>query len=433
MIITLLIFIGTLLALVGLHEGGHYLAAKATGVYVKEFAIGFGPRLLGIRGRETVYSIRAIPFGGYVRMAGEDRAESDPEIPPERILCNRPPSVRALISLAGPLVNLVAALVIIVIAMWATSQPILQVAGTLPGSPAAAALMPGDRILSIDGQTVYTLEQITSAIQASRGGEISFDLTRGGARLHVDVTPRYEPEDRAYKVGAYFLPLAYTNEVKSLSAGAPLAAGRLRPGDRILSVDGAPTETGVDVVVALEERLPALALTVTVRRNGQVLDLAVPTAERTVTELLDGVEFADMGSAGRQPGFVDGILLGADRFAGYIRMMGDVVRGLFGGRIAPSEAFQGPIGVARILGEGAGMGPSVFFQLLAFLSLNFGLLNLIPFPALDGSRVAFALYEAIRGRPIPPEREGMIHAIGFFILIGLMVLITYKDIARLFQ
>jgi len=431
--IPLLIFLGTLLALVGLHEGGHYFAAKATGVYVKEFAIGFGPRLLAFRGRETVYSIRAIPFGGYVRMAGEDRTEADPEIPSERILYNRPPSVRAVISLAGPIVNLLAALLIIIIAMWATSQPILQVAGTVAGSPAAAVLRPGDRILSIGDQTIYTLEQITAAIQRSRGDAIPFDLIRDGEALRIAIAPRYEPADGTYKVGAYFLPLAYTNEILSLPAGSPLAGGRLRPGDRIVAVEGAPTETGVDVFVAVEERLPAPVLSITVQRNGQTLDLAVPAAEKTAGEFLDGVAFADMGSAGRRPGIVDGIVLGADRFADYIRMMGDVVRGLFGGRIAASEAFQGPIGVARLLGEGAEMGSSVFFQLLAFLSLNFGLLNLIPFPALDGSRAAFALYESIRGRPIPPEREGLIHAIGFFILMAVMILITYKDIASLFR
>jgi len=106
---------------------------------------------------------------------------------------------------------------------------------------------------------------------------------------------------------------------------------------------------------------------------------------------------------------------------------------VFVGQVDAGEVFQGPVGVARILGEGIRVSASFFFQLLAFLSLNFGLINLVPFPALDGSRVAFALYEWIRGKPIPPQREGIIHAIGFLILISLMILITYRDIVRLFR
>ena len=106
---------------------------------------------------------------------------------------------------------------------------------------------------------------------------------------------------------------------------------------------------------------------------------------------------------------------------------------LASGTVAPGEALQGPVGVARTLGEGFRLGPGIFFQLVAFLSLNFGLLNLVPFPGLDGSHVGFALYEWVRGKPISPERQGLIHAIGFAILFAVMILITYKDIARLFQ
>ena len=106
---------------------------------------------------------------------------------------------------------------------------------------------------------------------------------------------------------------------------------------------------------------------------------------------------------------------------------------LFRSQIAPSETVAGPIGIARMLTDWAKQGAGVFLQLFAYLSLSLGLLNLVPFPALDGSRAAFALYEAIRRKPIPPKREGMIHAIGFLVLIALMLLVTYQDILKLFR
>jgi len=135
----------------------------------------------------------------------------------------------------------------------------------------------------------------------------------------------------------------------------------------------------------------------------------------------------------RRPGPLAGLRLAAEQFAGNVGLLATWARQLISGEVAAEEAIAGPVGIAQLLGEGARMGGTVFFGLLAFLSINFGLLNLIPFPALDGSRVAFALYEWARGRPIPPEREGMIHAIGFLILLGVMILVTYQDIVKLFR
>ena len=145
------------------------------------------------------------------------------------------------------------------------------------------------------------------------------------------------------------------------------------------------------------------------------------------------MQFGELGVAQMRPGLFAGLRLAAEQFADNVRLLGLWARQLISGEIPAGEAIAGPVGLAQLLGQGARMGAVVFFSLLAFLSINFGLLNLIPFPALDGSRVAFALYEWIRGKPIPPEREGIIHGIGFLILLGLMLLVTYQDIAKLFR
>jgi len=433
MIVTLLIFIGSIVALVGLHEGGHFFAAKLSGVLVKEFAIGFGPRLLSHQGKETRYSLRAIPFGGYVRMAGEDRREADGTIPEDRILYNRPPYVRALISVAGPLANLVGAFVIGLLVLWTLGTPMLQVADVVPGSPAAASLLPGDCVVSIDDTPAFYREDITEAIQRAGGAPVCIDLRRNGERVHVDITPTYEEDEARYVVGAYFLTNTLTNELVGLAPAAPLRLAGLRAGDRIVAIGTAPVDTAIDLTVYFEDPDAPAEGTLTVERGGETLELSLAAVEATAAELFEGATFGDLGVVYRRPGPAAGLRLAAEQFAGNVGLLATWARQLVTGQVTAEEALAGPGGLAQLLGQGARMGASVFFGLLAFLSINFGLLNLIPFPALDGSRVAFALYEWVRGKPIAPEREGLIHAIGFLILLAAMVLVTYQDILKLFR
>lgn len=431
--ITFLVFAASIMVLVGIHEGGHFFVARAFGVYIHEFAIGFGPKLFVIQGKETRYSLRLIPFGGYVKMAGEDRLEDDETIPHDRVLYSKPPYARALISLAGPAANLLLAFLITLIVLWATPFPILQVSERVSGSPAEQVLEFGDRILDIDGQRIFALEQITSAVNASDGDAITILVERAGTQLEVTITPEYVEEEARYVIGAYFYYAAFTNETLSIEPDSILAASGLQAGDRIVAVNGSPTDTYIASQLAAEEALPSDEIILTLQRNGATVDIAVPTAGLTIYDLFAGAQFTDLGVVYRHAGIGEGIVLASGQFVGYIRALGDVIHGLFTRQIAAGEVFQGPVGVAKILGEGIRVSGAYFFTLLAFLSLNFGLINLVPFPALDGSRAVFALYEWVRGKPIPPQREGIIHAIGFLILISLMILITYRDIAKLFQ
>ena len=431
--ITLLIFVGSIIALVGLHEAGHFFAAKLSGVLVKEFAIGFGPRLLSIRGTETQYSIRAIPFGGYVRMAGEDRRETDEAISEDRILYNKPPYVRAAISLAGPLANLISAFLVGLLVLWAFGVPMLQVADVIPDSPAAEALLPGDRVLSMDGTQIFNRGNVTAVIQRSGGSPIEIELERDNQPIRLTVTPRYEQDEQRYIIGAYFLTNTFTNELTKLAPAAPLRLAGVRTGDRVVAIDGSQVDTAIDLLAHFEDPDAPLDGTLTVQRGDQTFELPLSVTQVTAGQLLEGAVFGDLGVVRRRPGPILGLRLGAEEFAGNVGLLATWTRQLISGEVAAGEAVAGPVGLAQLLGQGARMGAVVFFSLLGFLSLNFGLLNLIPFPALDGSRVAFALYEWVRGKPIAPEREGLIHAIGFAILLGVMILVTYQDIVKLFR
>ncbi len=431
---TVLIFIASILVLVGVHEAGHFLAARAFGVYVREFAIGIGPVLVSTKRKSTKYSLRLIPIGGYVLMAGEDRREAGDEIPADQILYNKPPYVRAIISLSGALCNIALALVATLAVVWASNLPILQVADVIPASPAAAVLKPGDRIVAVGGETIYTTDQITKAIRRAGASPIDILVVRNGAPQHVTAVPRYSEEDSRYEIGVYFGPSAPTNEIVKLESTSPLYTADVKEGDRIVGVNGQPIETGTGLIVALEAAFKSSdAVTLEIARGGERLSLSLPRQDRTADAVVDGATFANLGVDYHRPGFANGFALGIRQFASYVTLLGQSIRGIIGGTIAARDAIQGPIGIAKVVRQGLDLGFLVFLQILAFLNLNLGLINLIPFPALDGSRVAFALYEWARGKPIPPEKEGIIHAVGFVILIGLMILITYQDIVRLFQ
>jgi len=226
--ITFLVFAASIMVLVGIHEGGHFFVARAFGVYIHEFAIGFGPKLFGIRGKETLYSLRLIPFGGYVKMAGEDRLEDDETIPHDRVLYSKPPYARALISLAGPAANLLLAFLITLIVLWSVPFPILQVSERVPGSPAEQVLHFGDRILEINDRAILTLAQITSAVNASGGDAISILVERDGAQRDVSVVPEYVEDEDRFVIGAYFYMAAYTDEILSVEAESPFAHQQAR-------------------------------------------------------------------------------------------------------------------------------------------------------------------------------------------------------------
>ena len=292
--ITFLLLVGTLLVLVGVHEGGHFLVAKLTGVYVKEFAIGFGPKLASLRIGETLYSIRAIPFGGYVRMAGEDREETDPEIPISRLFYNRPPFVRILISLAGPAANLLMTFLVLVFALWMFGVPLVQVAALIPGKPAEVMLLPGDRIISIAGIPTYTIEDLDRAVQGCEGAPIEVLVERDGNRRGFVMTPEFEEEEGRYLIGIYPGPITFTNTLTVLDVSSALLISGLRAGDTIVSVGGAPTGTGIDLLLRMNEHLPADSVEVSILRMGVEETRSIQTGGLDLDQVFAGITFADL-------------------------------------------------------------------------------------------------------------------------------------------
>ncbi len=329
--------------LIFVHELGHFLVAKRVGVLVTEFAIGFGPRVAAIRRGETVYALRLLPLGGFVRLAGMYPPRDASEVPPPgRGFNDKTVAQRMAIASAGPAMNvaLAAALLALILAVLGVRLPVPVVDAVEPGRPAAeAGLRPGDAIVAIDGQPVRSWLDVQRAIAASPGRPLTLTLRREGREVTVAATPE-EVEGRG------FLGVRPRVELRRL----PLWAAALEG----------------------------------VRWTGHIVKLTV-----------EGLAAAVRGEGG------------AD--------------------------ILGPVGIGQQIGEASRQGWTTLLFLAAVLSVNLGLLNLLPFPALDGSRLVFLLVEAVRGRPVDPERENWIHAVGFALLMLLLLVVTYRDLLRLQQ
>lgn len=345
-LITLVAFLLTIGFIVLIHEGGHFLAAKLTGMWIHELAIGIGPALVRFRIKETQYSLRLFPIGGYVRVAGDETSgDEDAQVPKERLFPNRPPLFRMTMVSAGPLMNVIAAVVIMVSVVGLIGVPYLEVSDLIGGSPSEGILKPGDRILRVGERPIYFARQLQAAVQQRGEAEepVRIEVRRGDQILNFSLQPVLE--EGRYIIGVYFTASEATQRVPF------------------------PTNLGIGLL------------------------------------------------------WVKNVIV-----AYYLGL-----KGIFTGEIPAGEALTGPVGIASIVGQFVAQGLLPFLTLVAFLNLVIGFLNLIPFPGLDGSRLGFISYELIRGRPIPPEREGLIHYIGYIILLGLMVLITYNDILRLIR
>jgi len=319
--------------------------AKLTGIRVEEFGLGYPPRLLTIARRgDTEYTINAIPFGGFVRMLGEE----DPSHPDS--FAAKSKLTRAGALLAGPLMNIVLAFILFIgVGLIGFDIPIGSVAiiGVAPGSPAAeAGLQEGDTILIIDGLTVRNTYELSRYTRERLGEEVTLSVKRGEETLPVRLTPRQEP---------------------------PANEGAM----------GVIIQT-VDIVGADKLRYS--------------LWETIPMAGRMIVDVIAAI------------------------FSG--------LAGMIQGVIDPDIA--GPIGIAAATGEVAKSGLIALTQFTAFLSIQLAIFNLLPFPGLDGGRLAFIALEALRGgKRMAPEKEGLIHLVGLAILIGLMLIVSYQDVARL--
>jgi regulator of sigma E protease len=434
--------------LILIHELGHFIVARLTGVGVERFSIGFGPVLFRWRGKETEYCLSLIPMGGYVKMVGEENplegggsAASDPT----RAFATKPLWARFLIVFAGPGMNFVLAAVIFAAVFATVGRPVWSavVGRVSEGGPAApAGLRSGDRVVRVNRTTVATWEDLERAIASSDGRPLSVVIVRDGVEKTLSVSPRRlavpdpvfkEPKD-VWDIGA---GPKLSPQIAAVTQGSPAEAAGLKPGDVVISVAGDPAFAVEDVQRAIEKR-PGRTFDLVVERDGRPLTLSA-TARRDLSRTPGGVEVA-VGRIGvviatkierTEPyGPVDAAWQGGARTWDLTVL---TVKGLWKilSRQIEASNIGGPIQIASEAGRQAKEGLGSLALFTAIISVNLAVLNLLPVPMLDGGHLLFFLIEAVLGRPLSLKKREAAQQLGFVLLMLLMVYALYNDLVRI--
>jgi regulator of sigma E protease len=447
-------FIIALGVLIFIHELGHFLVAKGTGVGVERFSLGFGPRLWAFRRGETEYCLSLVPLGGYVKMVGEE-AHGEEAIHPEtatspavradlsKSFALKSLWVRALIVFAGPAMNMVLAAIIFTGIFAIVGIPVYPptVGRVLPDSPAAGAgLQPGDRVVVLDGRPVRHWGQLDDAVSRAEGRPLALTIERGGQRREVRVTPRRLPSKTPFGeatevwslgVGPYLAPVV--GEVK---AGMPAAEAGLRPRDRIVGLDGQPIRTWDEMAEIISKR-PGEPMRLTVERDGQTLEIAVtPQAVTEKDPLGNEVKVARIGIGQSSPQTYERLGLGEALARGVQRTWDVTVLTLVSfwkllTGVIPASNIGGPLQIGMAAGQAAQEGLVPYAFLVAVISINLAILNLLPVPMLDGGHLLFFAIEGIMGRALSVRKREIAQQIGLALLLLLMVFAIGNDILRL--
>ncbi len=346
-----LLIVPILAVLVTVHEFGHFLAARIFGVAVEEFGIGLPPRIIGRKWKGTLWSLNAIPLGGFARMKDENTSGEASDS-----FQTKPAYARAIILIAGIVFNFIFAAILFAIIFSVYGAPsdkeTVSIGDVVAGTPAqAAGWQTGDQFVRIGGQPITTQQDLSDAIKADAGRPVQVELRRGGQIVTTTIVPR-------------------------------------RP-------DQTPTGQG------------STGITVSAQ--------SVAVREPIWRAIPDGFRETGRGIGATYSGLVH------------------LVRGQQPGGVSN---LTGPVGIAQVVGEVVQQATIpvwvVLFNLTAFISINLGILNLLPIPALDGGRLLFVVIEWVRrGKRVPPEREGMVHLIGMAVLLTIFVLVAFLDIQRI--
>jgi regulator of sigma E protease len=409
-----------------IHEMGHLLVAKAFGIRVTTFSLGFGPRLWGFQRGDTDYRVSAVPLGGYVKLGGEvpEEATGDPAE-----FLSRPRWQRIAVYLAGPTMNIVLAVVLIAaVFMAGTVIPNLPgmppiVGGVEEGSSAAAAgLAADDRIVAIGGQPVDNWPDVTFALITSPERPVHLTVERDGRTFEATVTPKKEAK---YETGdlAGLLPrlLLTVTEVQSDGAGA--RAG-LKSGDKILTADGKPVTNAqafVDYILAH----PGVPVALSLLRDGKATEVSVvPAAVGGSGKIGVGIGFY------QRYGFVDAFAESLRYNAQIVRQTFAVIGKIFSRQISARSALAGPIEIAAQSGAALRTGFRYLLYLMGFISISIALVNLLPIPILDGGQIFILLIEGLIRRDLSMRLKEMVAQVGFVLIVLLMLTVIYFDLAK---
>ena len=424
----LLLYVLVLGVVVAFHELGHFLAAKAFGVRVEVFSLGFGAKIFGRKWGETEYRVAAIPLGGYVLMGGDMSGDEDRPRHP-RDYDAQPVPARLAIMLAGPVFSALLGILLMWGAFaWGVEAPSYlrespRVGSVAEGSPAAAAgLLPGDLVVSAAGRPAPTWEAFEETVLTNPEARIEVEVDRGGERvvLPVDVQARTK-----YRIGWIGAAPCSVVVARAIQHGSPALAAGVRPGDRIMAVDG--TEPCSDSgLVDLVQQGKGATVTLDLDRGGTPVRVAVtPRFDEKANLWLMGVSPAPAMSIQRHgvaDAFVESCRYNRDKALLVVDVLGKLVTG----RISIFST-SGPLEIASITQETAKLGLIPVVQLVALITINLAIFNLFPIPILDGGKILLLLVEAVRGRDLQRRTKEWILQAGLAMIVVLMVVVLVAD------
>ena len=481
MVLNIILAVLVLSIIIIIHEFGHFIVAKANGITVVEFSLGFGPKLLHFKKGETEYSLKLLPFGGACIMLGQDflDAEEDDEDNQDenekekntdaydisnaahkgdaasasaggymsmkakdealehgydmsRSFANKSVWARIAVIAAGPLFNFILAFICAVVIVGSIGYDPCRVDVLYEDSPAAAAgLLEGDTIVKVNNQKVTFYRDYSFYRYYHADKQMDITYIRDGQKYTTTLTPQYSTS-KAYKLG---ITISTDRVVNSVNAQSPAEKAGIKSIDVIKSVNGTELETGTQLSEIVSQTQGA-EVDIVVVRNGEEHNLKV------IPELVESeaynTGFVSYGI--RQKTSLGGVIRYSFHEVSYV--IKTVIKSLgmmFTGQTGVND-LMGPVGtvstISSIMEESKADGAFYVFlnaiNLAMMISANLGIMNLVPIPALDGGRLIFLIIEAVRGKPVKKEHEGMVHFVGMVLLMILMVYVLFKDISGLF-
>ena len=401
-----------------IHEFGHFIFAKIFGVKVNEFALGMGPTILKKQGKETKYALRLFPIGGFVSMEGEEEESDD-----AGAFCNKKIWQRMIITAAGAVNNIILGVLIciLIVAGVGTNQKNPLVGTTTVASFAANAtsnaeggLKTGDKILEIDGKHVFSDYDISFLMQRNNTGVFSFVVERDGKKLEL-------PQVRfAIRTGGNF---SYDENCVISSVSSKLKKAGLKDGDKVIAVNGVKVKSNTALMEEIGKDTD-YTIDFTILRDGEE-----KTVEKVKMATVTAFDFSILG-VNRT---FSNVVSGAFRYTATMSRMVylslfDMLTGKYG-----INDLAGPIGTVSVIADFAEqsaqtMDWSSMFLIMALITINIGLFNLLPIPALDGGRLFFMFVELIFRKKVPPKYENWIHAAGLILLLVFMAVISASDL-----
>ena len=415
--------------LILIHELGHFTVAKLCKVKVNEFAIGFGPTIWKKQGKETKYALRLIPLGGFVSMEGEDEQSNE-----EGSFSKASIPRRMAIVVAGAIVNIIFAVIVYFILVSTSGTYISnEIDTTIDGYAAKeAGLQAGDKIVKINDEKIKSEYDLDEVMDENNGEELNVQVQRNDEILNFNIKPT---EVKSKVTGIY---LDDNAKVITMDKGSSAEKAGIENNDEILKVNGKDVNGSSDKVIEIlnqeqtenanekedsnNQNSDSEPIEITVQRgNAEVTIDLVPD---TVSTYYLGV---NMKYA--EDSFVNRCINGWMETKVFVFSIFDNLKQLFTGNVGLDQ-MMGPVGISEVVANTNGLRE--FFEMMALISLSLGVTNLLPIPALDGGKLLILLIEAIRRKPLKQQTEINIQLLGFAILIGIFLMVTYNDILRIF-